>query len=328
MLDGFSSAPQELQEIITKVKESEYATLTPAGMPIANPLFHYFKPGKSTIDIATGLAYPAKADRVRNNARLGLLLGPSVHAHDPIAMLEAAAREPTPLDGQPIVAIAAMGAVRDQDLQANTDKYVDLFLDEHPAVGPSDWETLQTLTNYWIRIWVECTPVKIWWWPKGDVSQAPRVWENPHQRYPVSDPSPKGPATPLASWPAENWHQRAESVLTQFPQPVLTAVTADGFPIPLPTRQATLNKRGFALDMPNTAIKRGDGKACLSFGALATFAGQLHADQFVVERLIGNLPSVFQTEGAANDAMAARQVRELERRNQVMPEVRKGFYVQ
>lgn len=327
MVDGFSSAPQELQEIIAAVKESEYATLTGSGMPIANPLFHYFKPGNSTIDIATGLAYPAKANRIRNNARLGLLLGPSVHAHDPVAMLEAGTPESRNLEEQPIVAIAAMGAVRDQDLQANTDKYVDLFLAEHPAVGPSDWGQLQNMTNYWVRIWVECTPVKVWWWPDGDVSDKPLVWEYSNQRYPVSDPSPSGKSTPLASWPAEDWRQRAEEVLTQFPQPVLTAVTVDGFPMPLPTAQATLNERGFALDMPNTAIQRVDGQACLSFGALATFAGQVQADQFIVERLIGNLPSVFQTEGAEHEAMAVRQAKELERRDQVMPEVRKGCYL-
>ncbi|MEM7098638.1 MAG: hypothetical protein AAF541_10310 [Pseudomonadota bacterium] len=326
MNDGFKSAPLDLQEIISTVKESEYATLTRAGMPVANPLFHYFKPSAPTIDIATGLAYPSKADRVRDNPRLGLLLGSSVHAYDPIAMLEAGQPADRNLQDQPIVAIAAMGAVRDRDLQANTDKYVDLFLDEHPAIGPSDWQTMRTMTNYWVRIWVECTPVKIWWWPDGNIEDPPCVWENEIRTYPNSDTKPNGVKTPRANWPAEDWRERAESVVARFPQPVLTSLTPDGFPIPLPTQRAERTRNGFRLALPATAVERIDGQASLSFGALATFTGEIIGDQFVVHRLIGNLPSVFQNAGDEHKAMATRQSLELARRNQKMPLIRQGAY--
>ena len=327
MTNAFSSLPESVQAMIASVKESEYATLTRAGTPIANPLFHYYRPGNATIDIATGLAYPAKADRVRHSPKLGLLLGPQVHAYDPIAMLEAGTPDSRDLENQPVVLIQAVGAVRDQNLQANTDKYVDLFLDEHPAVGPPDWEVMKTMTNYWVRIWVECTPVRVYWWPRGDVNGTdPQVWESDLTSYPESDPNPMGVPTPRASWPAEAWQQRAAGVLEQFPQPILTTVTPDGFPTPLPTQGAQLTDQGFELQLANVPGLISSGRACLSFGALATFIGELTDDLFVVDRLIGNLPSVFQNDGEQAEIMAQRRDAELVRRGQSFPEIRRGYY--
>ena len=76
----FDTIDSEIQDALLDTRESEFATLTRSGQPIANPLFHYYSHGAPTIDIATGLAYPAKANRVRGNPKIGLLLGPAVHA--------------------------------------------------------------------------------------------------------------------------------------------------------------------------------------------------------------------------------------------------------
>lgn len=332
MTHVFANAPTELRDLIAATSQSEFATLTKQLVPIANPLFHYYDSGDPTIDIATGLAYPAKADRVRSNPKVGLLFGPAVHAHDPIAILEAGAPDSRNLADQPVVAIAAIGAVRDADLQANTDKYVDRFLAEHPNIGPTDWDTLKTMTNYWVRIWVECTPCRVYLWPTGKLNdEAPMIWEAPPgMDFPSSDPAPAKKGTPRARWPAEPWVERAEAVLHQFPRPILTSMTEDGFPLPMPTNSARMNQEGFELDIPvHGPVRAEEGNACLSFGALATFTGHLspgvQGTNFVVDRLIGNLPSIFQNEGEQFDAMAKRQVAELERRGQPMPEIRKGY---
>ena len=63
MEGNFIKAPALLQQIIAETREAEFATLTAKLAPISNPLFHYYNEGDPTIDVATGLAYPAKADR-------------------------------------------------------------------------------------------------------------------------------------------------------------------------------------------------------------------------------------------------------------------------
>jgi len=323
----FATAPAVLQDMIAATREAEYATLTRRGVPIANPLFHYYRPGAHSVDIATGLAYPAKADRARANPRVGLLLGPAVHARDPVAMIEHGAPDAAALTEQPVVVIAAMAAVRDSDIQANTDRYVRLFVSEHPMIGP-DWEAMKSRLNYWARIWVECTPVRVLYWPKGLIdSEPPLVWQaSDDAEFPASDPSPGGSPSPRARWPAEDWRARADRVLEHFPLPVLTVVDAAGFPLPFPVLAAGRTDAGFQLSLARHSPWEARGEACLSFGALATFVGRLQTvdgqTQFEVERLIGDLPSVFDTPQDQLDAMMERLDTELHRRGQPMPIVR------
>ena len=258
-------------------------------------------------------------------------MGRSVHAYDPVAIEELGhPDERTDLENSPVVAIAAMAAVRDSDLQANTDKYVDLYLAEHPKLRPLEWDDgLKDMTHYWIRIWVECTPVRVYWWPDGKLNEKPpEVWEAPASTvYPTSDPKPSGNPTPLAKWPAEPWQDRAPRVLRDFPKPILTSKTADGFPLPFPTNGAKVTDTGFELGIPVHCPCLKTGGASLTFGVTATFVGELDGNQFKVDRLIGDLPNIFECEADEVNALNERQKAELERRGQAKPVVRRGHYL-
>jgi hypothetical protein len=314
-----------IQQVLANTTESEFATLTAAGQPISNPLFHYYTPGAATIDIATGLAYPAKANRTRANPKVGLLVGPAVHAHDPIAIIEAGTPGTRNLDAQPVVVVAAMGAVRDCNLQANTDLYVRRFLAEHPKIGPADWDTMQQMTNYWVRIWVECAPAAVWFWPTGALDdEEPLVWRAPRDaRFPISDSEPSGPRPKSA----EPWQDRAKMVVERFPAPIITLADSDGYPIPFPTRSVRLTSTGFIVDLPKYRPWDPQGSACLSFGAYATFLGELALTSdgllFTVTRLIGNLPNIFDNDAPEAAVLAERLALELAHREQRMPEIRK-----
>ena len=139
----------------------EYATVSAQGVPIDTPAYAFVGKHGDTIDIATGLAYPAKAERARRNPKVGLLI------------------EGSP--SEPVVSIAAMAAVRDASIQANVDRYIAETIAYYDAYsGGNPWEVARKAVFYWSRIFVECSPKRILWWSGPEaMDQPPQCWEAP-----------------------------------------------------------------------------------------------------------------------------------------------------
>ncbi|NJM39918.1 MAG: hypothetical protein HC853_03630 [Anaerolineae bacterium] len=216
--------PSELTPTFKNFVTCEYASLNKQGTPITYPCTPYV--GHGTLDISTGLTYPAKAERARRNPKVGLLFS---YARG------------SGLEKPPTVLVLGHAAVRDANLQANTDRYVRASLAKNPATFKGQPKfLLRNLTWYFARIWVEVTPLQILWWPEGNLGAQPQTWEAPRDvALPKSDPEPPG-AQPVAWQEAPlDWHFGLRRAL-KLGKPVLTVVNADGYPVPVRVADARM----------------------------------------------------------------------------------------
>lgn len=276
--------PDSVMRIIRGSSVSEFATVSAAGVPIDTPTFTFPNADLSTLDIATGLAYPAKAERARRNPKVGLTY------------------DATP--GAPVVVIAGLARVMDADLQANLDRYMaETVLS--PPVSPqfTDWSITRKAVWYLTRIILSITPVHIRWWDSAEaMDQPPSEWRaSADAVYPASDPAPGGKISPASDWPQLGWRELAERALSSKGGPGglgfpghLTLLDGDGFPISIRSTRIDATDDGFLIEVPKGAPWR-SGKATLSFGGVEVFVGDV-ADEganlrMTVERALPILPT-------------------------------------
>ena len=246
---------------ITSSLACEYATLTHDGRPVTWPVTPY--QGERTLDVSTGLTYPLKAERARRNPQVALSFS------DPAGYVSSSGSTSRP----PVVLVEGLATVRDADLQANTDRYV---RESIPKVGTSGtpWFLARTWAWYYARIWVEVTPLRVTWWPGGDLAAPPEVWTAPAgTNAPASDPAPARVVTgdgthtgsaPLAPLDWRPFADRAE----RLGSPVVT-LTREGFPLPVRARSVRRTAEGFHVVLP-VGIEPAAGPVCLTFHHVTT----------------------------------------------------------
>lgn len=304
--------PREAADTIARSRFFECVTFTTKGEPLNSPMLHFVGRQGDTCDGATGLGYPAKAERVRRNPHVALLF------------------EGEGMPREPVVMVRALAAVRDSDIQANTDRYVEECLDLMLTTdgGRSTWEQISTAIWYWARIWIECTPVEVSWWPDNtELDTEPQRWlaDRP---WPIvqSDPAPPDAPSPAPSWPLKDWVAQARKVMRAHPRPHLSMVDGE-FPSVIRVRSCELVGDQFHLDVPPGAPGDRSGKVSVCFGGRSTFMGDAVSDgqrvRVSVDRILPVLPlietGVFQPDPGQRDAILVRLDRELARRNQPRP---------
>ncbi len=322
--------PEELLPLFERALTVEYASLTRAGAPVTYPLTPYVGEDGTTLDVSTGLTYPAKAERARRNPKVALLYS------DPVG---------SGLEEAPVALVQGLATVRDADLQANTDRYVRLSMAKLRAVYEGQPKfVLRSLAWYFVRIWMEVTPTRILWWPQGRLEEPPREWVAPAGRAaPPSDPAPPGKQP--AAWaerPSE-WRPVAELALRELPLRDLTFVGADGFPVCVPVSKVALESEGFRLRAARVPGTRPEGFACLtvhthdagfSSQQNRVFVGRVSEAEdgsvmFDVERVLGDwslaggkLATTFDLLFRKRRRLRPRLEAEAARRGQVVPKVR------
>ena len=245
-----SDWPSALLDVFERAVTCEYASLTRAGSPVTVPTTPYVG-ANATLDVSTGLTYPAKAERARRNPKVALLFADAIGA---------GARD------APVVLVQGHAAVRDADLQANTDRYARESVMKLPAsVEGQPKALLRRMVFYYARIWVEVTPVRMRWWPDRSLSGEAQVWQaDPDQRLPQSDPAPPGHQPPAWLEPPQQWHELVSRALLSLPFADLTVVDQDGFPVCVPATAGALQGDQVPLQVGTGAPELPAGRASLT----------------------------------------------------------------
>ncbi len=309
--EPYGDLPQPVLDLIRSAGLAEFATVSGAGVPIDTPVGSFHEPD-GRISVATGVAYPAKAERVRRNPKVGLLF------------------EGFP--GEPVVLIAGMAAASDADIQANVDRYlpeIAAYFDNF-AAGYSYAQSRESV-HYWAKIFIDVIPRTIFWWDDWSrVDEAPHRWDAPAgTAWPASDPAPASPASAPLDWSPPPWQAQADKVMAEKLPAHLTLLDPQGFPLPFRVRSVTSTADGFTLRLPAGVPWQVAGQATLCFIARSTFVGTVTATpggaHFAVERalpvmpIVEDLSAIWSPTSEARRKLSERLAAELARRGQPMP---------
>lgn len=308
-MSWFHELPAEVVRLIRTRYVAEFATVSAAGVPIDTPLVPFESADLETIDSATGLAYPVKADRARSNPKVGMLF-------------EGGADEP-------VVSLAGMAGVYDRDLQANLERYLaEQILTRSISPELVDYESVTRPAIWYFTRIVTCVkPAVIRWWPSpAAMDGPPHEWRAPADAvWPQSDPTPEG-AGSKASWQLPDWRSLAQGALARGALAHLTLLDAEGFPLPLRARAIEADEAGFRLALP-AWLPWSEGKATVSFQGLETFIGAAQVSNgealFRAERALPVHPLIvggpLQPDAATKTALMERIAHELGRRGLSLP---------
>lgn len=300
--------PARVVELMLSSSVGEYVTISAAGVPIDTPVLFFPSEGLRSFDLATGLSYPAKAERARRNPKVALLI------------------EGRP--DEPVISIAGMAAVRDSDLQANVERY--LAEAAHTLPHNPDWSLARQAVWYWTRIIVEITPARVLWWDSpAAMDSPPHRWDAPAGSvYPQSDPAPPGAVSEPAKWDEPPWRELAQQALGRSASGHLSLIDAEGFPVSVRTRTVALADGGFELALPKGLPCVVGGKACLTFNGIETFLGGMAGESFLrVERTLPVFPmtrdmtQLWEPVPHTRSELMKRLLHETQRRNQPIPTI-------
>ncbi len=147
-------------DMVSSYRVAEFATLARDGSPVCWPMAPDFEHGR--LIFSTSYMLPTKARNARRDPRV------AAHFSDPTA-----SGRP---DDDPLLLVQGLAEVFDQDLQHNTERYVDQLLQKGPLTFRLMLRTpglRQLMVGYLARIWIEVIPRYEYVWGRVQVPPEP-----------------------------------------------------------------------------------------------------------------------------------------------------------
>ena len=246
--------PQELRTLFAGAVTAEYASLTRAGAPVTVPVTPYIGPNR-TIDLSTGLAYPAKAERARRNPRVCLLFA------DPLT---------AGMEKAPVALVQGHAAVRDADLQANTDRYARESIIKMPDTTKGQPKFVLRRMTFYYRAYGSRS---LLFASGGGLTglwqdRLTSGWLRRVQRSRSRTPLHRGSDPPAWREPPADWRSLTEHALANLPLADLTTVDDEGVPLCVPVEAGGLSD-GLSDGVVDLVVGEGapglvEGPACLT----------------------------------------------------------------
>lgn len=193
------------EDIVGSYKVTEFATLARDGSPVCWPVTPHLERGR--IVVSTGYMYPTKARNAQRDPRVAALFS------DPTASGRS--------DEDPLVLVQGVAEVFDQDIQRNTERYVDQLMRTGPLafrVGLSLPPVRRAMAGYLARIFIEVLPRREHVWARESVPTADAVRG-------TSRPATFVPGPPI------ELPERVQRWLPRYARPpVLAFIDTDGWP--------------------------------------------------------------------------------------------------
>jgi hypothetical protein len=142
-------------DIVGAYKVAEVVTLTRDGSPVCWPIFPHLE--RDRIAFSTGYVYPGKARNAQRDPKMAVLFS------DPTASGRS--------DADPFVLVQGRAEVFDEDLQRNTERYVDLIIEKGQrllALSMRVPQLRQLMVGYLARIWIELIPERTYVWGREE----------------------------------------------------------------------------------------------------------------------------------------------------------------
>jgi hypothetical protein len=198
----------------------------------------------------------------------------------------------------PVILVYGQATVCDADLQANTDRYLRGFLERMSFLSWMPKFVMRGMRGYLARIWIKVTPLKILWWPEGDMDLKPKEWRAPEGTQaqpcdPKPDPLPQ-PHSALVT-PNEDWREDLSYAVENLGSPVLTVVDRDGYPVPFRTNSGLFEPDGVRLSLLSSMPTPAQGRACLTFHTVGMQNGTMVSNE--------NLTFIGEVSGSHGDVL-------------------------
>lgn len=164
---ALSDLPEEVLAVFREFRTCEFSTLAKDGTPMTWPTITRYLPEQNQFLITTSIGFPQKAFNVRRDRRVSLFFS------DPTA---------SGLLNPPAVLVQGDAVAPDTvvtSVEGLEDYWRENVLGRQPAgmMYSRNWLTRYLMDMYYMRILIYTKPRRITWWPAGDMTTRPFIYE-------------------------------------------------------------------------------------------------------------------------------------------------------